>query len=289
MRRLCIALAAAAFAVVAAQSCDNTDPFDPVDGDADTDIDSDSDTDTDADTDADGDSGGDADADGDPDGDPPEDGGPDVDGDVDPMARCRVEAGSCSSNADCMLALNFRVCCPCLMAWPCGSILRDYCFVLAGEGTEAPAGCDLHCGDVECAPCPEATGGRCVEGACVTAFTGECVLDEDCADGELCELVEGSATCVDDPNECYEDGDCPAGHLCRDWLGEGILFCRHSDSACASDGECDYNHFCEDPDGDTIFECVDRSPLCRVGHDSQDCPSGESCVDDDGDGRGECR
>ena len=123
----------------------------------------------------------------------------------------------------------------------------------------------------------------------MTSYSGECATVNDCDEGELCELVDGSSQCVPDPDECKSNEDCPEGQECAEWGGKQYLTCWHPDSTCTSDDSCDYNEFCEDSEGDSIFHCVDNAPLCRVGHDSQDCPDGQVCVDDNDDGRGECQ
>jgi hypothetical protein len=273
-------IAASVLLLVWARGCKHAEPLPPIDGDGDADGDADGDGDGDGDGDADADAD-DADADA-------------LDADVDIDYPLDV----CASAGDCVLALNYRQCCPmrCPLAWLRGAVRRDYCFVEAAEAEETPPplGCTDVCEGGPCDDCPPPSGVACVDGRCATTYPGdECQTSADCDDGEVCEreLVVAESRCVPDPNECYEDADCEdeEGYECRDWLTEDRLFCWHPDSICVRDDQCDYNNFCEDPEGDGVFECVDRAPLCRVCCASGDCPAGQDCVDDDGDGRGDCR
>lgn len=284
-RRLLALAALAAALLLLVWACQHADPLPPIDGDGDTDSDADGDGDSDSDADGDGDSDGDSDGDGDA------DGGVDADAGGDAGADADVDSpvDGCASAGDCTLALNFHACCPCPLAWPRGAVRRDRCFIEGTEGAR-PEGCNDTCGGAECEPCATPSGVACEGGQCVTTFPGECSTAEDCGDGELCEVVDGESTCVPDPDECHGDGDCAQpGYVCREWRLDGVQYCWHPDSLCLSDEDCDYNHFCEDPEGVGVYECVDGAPQCRAGHDTTDCPAGQVCVDDDGDGRGDCR
>lgn len=222
------------------------------------------------------------DGDGDSDGDGDGDGDSDADADIEPTPDC-------GEGDRCLLALTFRICCPCPTAMLQSVIDGDLCILSIEGEPERPEGCvEWSCDDVECEDCPEPSGAACEAGACVTTFPGDCETRDDCDDGEICEVDEGSSSCVPDPNECSDDEPCPEGLECRDWLGMGYSFCSAVDSCHGNHNACDYNEFCEDSDGDGVTECVDHAPACRLGHDAGDCPEDQVCQDPDGDGYGEC-
>lgn len=243
-----------------------------LDVDADTDVDSDSDTDGDSDSDTDGDTDSDAD--------------PDVD----------VPPGGCAGAGDCVLALNFNVCCPCIDGMARSAVEADFCIVEVTDTSDPPErneDCGLGCHPEVCEACPAVPNGvECVDLECVEQYPGECIPgDDSCPDGEICALSEGEARCVDDPNECYTDEDCTRdGFECRDWYTDGVLWCYHPESTCFDSVVCMFNHFCEDPEDDGIFTCVDGYPDCRPWFAEFDCPLDDTyrCEDPDGDGRGTC-
>lgn len=238
--------------------------------------------DGDGDSDSDGDGDGDSDADSDADSDYDESSDADDDG---------VLPQACGAEEPCVLALNYNVCCTCSVAMLSAWVEANECVLFAEGSPERPENCDLDCRHPElCEPCANVSGAECRDETCVTLYSGECdVHDPDsCGEDEICELVGGSATCVDDPSECHSDEDCTTpGYVCRDWRIDGVRFCWHPDSNCYEDLNCPYNSFCEDEDHDSVYRCVDRWPQCRMGA-PDDCPPGEVCVDDVGDGRGDC-
>ena len=252
------------------------------DGDVDGDVDADADTDGDGDTDVAGDTDADADE------------TPNEDADMTPDADADETTSGptthCSADSDCVLSVNYLLCCACPEARTNSLVDWNPCMYRTTElPEERPEGCNWSCDDSVCADCIAPSGVACFQNECVTTYAGDCRIDTDCGDGFLCELVDGSSRCVEDPNECDTDADCPGGQTCRDWFGDGYRTCAHPDSECRTHGECDYNEFCEDGDGDGIFTCVDRHPACRPGRDVDDCGAGMTCVDSDGDGYGECR
>lgn len=255
---------------------------DYIDNDSDLLVDCD---DTDCEAFCGGDGDIDADADGDADGDTDGDGDGDVDGDADGDIEI-VE--TCEGDPDCVLALNFLVCCPCSEGATRSVVSANRCILEAEGSPERPEGCGDGCFQPElCPDCPSPHGVTCRESSCLATFGGDCVVDDDCGEGELCQVIDGEARCIEDPSECRSDDDCTGVWVCRDGLLTGVRFCWHPESDCFSDVTCSYNSFCEDEDEDGIFHCVLREGECRMAMDI-DCPGEEVCVDDDGDGRGIC-
>jgi hypothetical protein len=254
------------------------------DADSDTDVDTDSDSDSDGDQETLPDSDHDLDSDGEPDAESSTDDG-DADRD-DELLPPRTTV--CDRAEECVLSLTFHMCCPCPEARHRSIVLGDECILEATASATSPAGCASGCEAIECEPCVAPNGVVCEEAACRTTYPGECAVDRDCGDGQICDLVDGSSRCVPDPNECRETGDCPPGAICSDWYGMGYLTCWNPASGCRSDDECSYNEFCEDPEDDGVFSCINRSPACRLGHEADECGAAQSCVDPDGDGYGEC-
>jgi len=235
---------------------------------------------------------GGCDGDGDVDGDGDSDGDGDGDGDLDADAD-QAPGDECTSAAECVLSLNFNVCCPCAMARALTYVNANDCIVPASEDAERPEGCGGTCYPELCSPCEgDPSEAICSNGRCVDVYPGECTPGETagCDDGEICALVDGEAQCVDDPNECGSDADCTTdGYACRDWRSDGVLWCWHPDSTCYDDLMCRPHYFCEDTGGG-VYGCVDGSPDCRPDYHGQDpeCEEGEVCTDPDGDGHGSC-
>lgn len=197
----------------------------------------------------------------------------------------------CSPTTRCVLAINYNSCCPCPLSTLSSPVHRSPCVLLAAGSPERPEGCGLGCTRPDlCEPCPTALSATCGGGQCVTMFEGDCQPDipNSCDIGEICELRDGVAACVDDPSTCGSDDDCPMDDWrCGDWRTGGALFCWHPNSTCLDDLSCPDNNACRDDDRDGVYQCVDVSPLCRVGA-PDDCPWGQVCVDAEDDGLGSC-
>jgi len=197
----------------------------------------------------------------------------------------------CRRARDCVLATNYNVCCPCTIAILREIVARSDCMFPAEGAPPRPEECGVGCHPEACAGCPaEPRALDCRNGQCVTLYTGECTPGEpSCSDGRICEIVEGEATCVEDPSECDTDDDCrQRGYECRDWAGAGIRTCWHPESTCRVSMSCPYHWFCEDPEDDGIFACVDGGEDCHPQLADLECGEGRLCPDPDGDGRGTC-
>jgi hypothetical protein len=114
----------------------------------------------------------------------------------------------------------------------------------------------------------------------------ECVEDSDCGRGHVCELDDDAVvdcppgqSCPMPPDEtvegecvgapCSEDGDCPNGFGCD--LGGG----GQVSPACPGDGECPEPEPTPEPEG----RCEPQPIVCE---DDAGCPTGLTCVEDDG-------
>ena len=144
--------------------------------------------------------------------------------------------------------------------------------------------------DQPCRVDRECEGERlCILGECVLHET-QCLMDEDCPDGEICEQrrcedghcgtdcdcsVDSACLhgrCSPDSIQCYADADC---RICQ------AGFCTGTAETCANDEDCPYA-FCVQEDTDGICgarHCVE--PRCRT---DEDCTEAETiCL------MGECR
>ncbi len=120
-------------------------------------------------------------------------------------------------------------------------------------------------------------------------LTGSCVIDSDCADGEIC-TDEGTCEAFDpdknppnvcNPPECSKDSHCSGNEICSPGYccvpGEAI--------ECRMDRDCDPGHYChnntcypENTDGDSegINPCAPGSECIM----DADCPANNYCSDD---------
>ncbi|MBI2898409.1 MAG: hypothetical protein HYY06_32965 [Deltaproteobacteria bacterium] len=263
--------------LISLAACDDDSPPGSTDGGG-GDGDADSDGDTDADTDGDSDSDGDGDADSD--GDAGVDAGPQV--------CVEVDGGStgCTCDAQCRLAVNSEdlgmYCCDCPASASDGFLAKNPCWVDFPVDGDPPEQCNVsECfPELECPPCSEALGAVCRDGECVARLSGACIVDDDC-DGEyVCRDTNGDGVteCVEDTTECGSVDDCDDGELCFDFDGDGFADCVAG--GCVSDEECPLHGFCEGA------QCTVDQEQCLASR-PMDC-DGRSCIDDDGDGRGEC-
>ncbi len=167
----------------------------------------------------------------------------------------------------------------------------EYCdyYMYGGGGAWAPCECD--CGDDEdcvCLPC-EAPAGQCIP--LPDPPKSECYDDDDCAPGQVCELLESCGgfmpfdcdgdtdciapcemigLCVDAPeSECFEDADCDEGFVCE--LGSSC-----DDCPCDYDGDSDVPCACACT---TIGYCVDKpiEPPVEDCFDDSECGQGMVC------------
>ena len=141
----------------------DTDADTDVDGDADEDGDAEPDGDADADDDDGGGGDGDADDDGDAEADADADGDEDADPDADGDAEGDADADSpvdttCTTESDCVLALNFRVCCPCPEAISQALVDAEDCILEAAGSPTRPFRCGVGCDPSLCGACPAPTG-----------------------------------------------------------------------------------------------------------------------------------
>ncbi|MBN2497252.1 MAG: hypothetical protein JXR96_21850 [Deltaproteobacteria bacterium] len=107
--------------------------------------------------------------------------------------------------------------------------LTCLCVAMCTSGSDCPTGFDCDTGSGRClcteASCPAGTHCDETSGSCVPDQTGECEIDEDCPEGEICDLFSltcrrsGSGT---DGDPCYTDGECDQaeGYYC-----DSSLFC----------------------------------------------------------------
>jgi len=201
------------------------------DSDADTDADADTDGDADADTDADGDT--DADADG--------------DSDADPTA--------CGNDDDCVLAVDADLCCACPRAVSRAYEAGRECTVAWPLQGDPPAACVRAC--EQCPACDPPAGTRCLDGACILEFPGECVTRKDCRPEEVRSIVEGMGRCVPDRTVCQQDSDCAGDEWCGPADGNALRHCRFLDpGACASDRNCPDGETCVGATDDAVGECT---------------------------------
>jgi hypothetical protein len=104
----------------------------------------------------------------------------------------------------------------------------------------------------------------------------ECVTDDDCEGGQVCEPVSHSGTsqnqCV---SGCHDDGQCGAGERC-----EAVVCittpcpgqCTAGAGECTDDSDCAAGSVCELSTG-----CTGPSACVRGCHDGSQCGAGESC------------
>jgi len=194
--------------------------------------------------------------------------------------RCVFRDGwgnECSAHDQCPLGRYCvqGLCIAVDLATPCGMLGQCPEGMRCNTRVGNPPVCeeDLGCGDdLECAEgevCNERTGQCeiactpenqaevcrareiCVDGHCV-----ECVSDEDCTLGLVCDggrcIAEGT---------CFTDRDCPAGQVCN----RRIRICTEPPPPCTSDNECLPDERCDVADG----QC--RLRACQP---DQDAPNG---------------
>jgi Cys-rich repeat protein len=114
--------------------------------------------------------------------------------------------------------------------------------------------------------------------ALLLAGCDECVSDDDCDDGQVCEVVSRGAAMANQNQcvtGCHEDSQCSAGERCEEVVcittpcpGQCVAGADEcsDDSDCASGSVCELSTGCEAPS-----TCV---PGC---HDASQCGAGESC------------
>jgi Cys-rich repeat protein len=134
------------------------------------------------------------------------------------------------------------------MAEICDDGIDDDCNGAADDGC-APPLCMV---DADCA-----AGEVCTNGVCERPMVG-CLEDADCAPGELCLVGE----CQPAPPECNDDFDCPAGEICA----QGA--CELAPPECVVDADCRIGEIC-------VAEACEPAPAeCAV---DLDCDPGEVC------------
>jgi hypothetical protein len=157
-----------------------------------------------------------------------------------------------------------------------------------GEGTCTKRECDFddECeGELVCYEglCVEEAGGgegcmnddECGDGE-ICNLANECVPDEgggddcasmaDCADGEFCNL--DTNTCA--AGECFDSMDCADGETC-----DATNTCV-ADSGDCTPGSCDSNQTCDTDTGQCVDDTAGCNPACA---DGQHC-EGTTCVED---------
>lgn len=167
--------------------------------------------------------------------------------------------------------------------FPCAEV--DGVIRVGAEATDTPAPTETP------TPTTEAT---------VEPTTVPCTDDADCPDGQKCEIVDDSGTCV--PDDCSDDTDCDLNEECVDGIcmdlpcsGQddcplGTICDEETDTCqqipCESSEMCPAGTECEDGfctpecrvDGDcTDGFCVDNT--CVECRDNGDCDSNETCQD----------
>jgi Cys-rich repeat protein len=139
--------------------------------------------------------------------------------------------------------------------------MNQFCHPTTRQCTDLPAGScrdDSQCPSGVCEIAEGRELGRCQGGA------GECTVDTDCGDGEVCD--EG--TCVGGGQGCTNNFDCDFGQMCDN--GRCV-----EDARCISDVQCAAGQICRD------MACVDvectEDAQCGAGRYCQDnaCVAGE--------------
>ena len=168
----------------------------------------------------------------------------------------------------------------------------------------------------ESTPCPEGFWCQfdicpempCQEGDDCPPCAGHCVADNQCVDGEFCELPDGQlgrcldGQCLPDAIHCDDGMTCPDGMVCQEQCwdcapeddcvpGCEAVCVPEQPQECASDADCPEGNTCVqecwgacDPNGECYDECrsycVPYEPECRVDEDCM-MPGGEParCID----------